>query len=115
MRRHRSGVDGVGRVKEGLLVGGRIRIYTGASAWRSRGVQGLVIWPGKSPRRTVFQFGPQNWSGGPVRLGSPEGFSVSASKLRVAPDAVGRPGGFPGLGLKTRSGVRRGRTARRVW
>jgi len=94
MRRHRSGVDGVGRVKEGLLAGGRTRIYTGASAWRSRGVQGLVIWPEKSPRRTVFQFGPQNWVWGP--------------------SAAGQPGGFPGLGLKTWGGARCGRAARRV-
>jgi hypothetical protein len=125
MRRHRSGVDGVGRVKEGLLAGGRTRIYTGASAWRSRGVQGLVIWPGKSPRRTVFQFGPQNWSGGPVRLGSPGGFPGLGLKTwrgvrcgrtawrvswfgpqnqEVAPGAVGRPGRFLGLGLKTKVG-----------
>src|SRR5579859_4006173 len=98
MRRHRSGVDGIGRVKEGLLAGGRTRIYTGASAWRSRGVQGLVIWPEKSPRRTVFQFGPQNWVWGP--------------------SAARQPGGFPGLGLKTWSGVRCGRTAKEgflVW
>jgi hypothetical protein len=115
MRRHRGGVGGVGRVKEGLLAGGRTRIYTGASAWRSRGVQGLVIWPEKSPRRTVFQFGPQNWSGGPVRLGSPEGFQVWTSKPGVASGAAGRPGRFPGLGLKTRGGARCGRAARMVW
>src|SRR5579871_5457840 len=101
MRRHRGGVGGVGRVKEGLLAGGRTRIYTGASAWRSRGVQGLVIWPEKSPRRTVFQFGPQNWSGGPVRLGSPEGFQVWASKPGVAPGAAGRPGWFGDLASKS--------------
>ena len=94
MRRHRGGVGGVGRVKEGLLAGGRTRIYTRASAWRSRGVQGLVIWPGKSPRRTVYHFGPQNWV--------------------WRPSAAGQPGGFPGLDLKTWSGVRCGRTARRV-
>src|SRR5579859_1088091 len=96
MRLHRSGIDGVGRVKEGLLAGGWTRIYTGASAWRSRGVQGLVIWPGKSPRRTVFR----------------------ASKLERGPSAAGQPGGFPGLDLKTWSGVRCGRTAKEgflVW
>jgi hypothetical protein len=48
----------------------------------------------KSPRRKVFQFGPQNWKWGP--------------------SAAGQPGGFLGLGLKTWSGVRCGRTARKV-
>src|SRR5579859_8097599 len=115
MRLHRGGVDGVGRVKEELLAGGRTSIYTGASAWRSRGVQGLVILPEKTPRRTVFQFGPQNWSGGPVRLGSPEGFQVWTSKSGVASGAAGPPGRFPGLGLKTRGGARCGWVARMVW
>src|SRR5579883_2969175 len=95
MRRHRSGLDGVGRVKEGLLAGGRTRIYTEASEWRSHGAWRFGDLASKSPRRTIFQFAPQNWKWGP--------------------SAVGQPGGFPGLGLKTRSGIRRGRTVRRVF
>src|SRR5579883_2048681 len=105
MRLHRGGVDGVGRVKEGLLAGGRTRIYTGASAWRSRGVQGLVIWPEKSPRRPVSWFGPQNQGWCPMRSGGQAGFSAWASKPRMALDAVEWPGGFPGLGLKTGVGA----------
>ena len=138
MRRHRSGVDGVGRVKEGLLAGGRTRIYTGASAWRSRGVQGLVIWPEKSPRRTVFQlglktgvgarcgrtarrvswFGPQNQGWRPVRPGGQEGLVVWASKLprrpvsRFGPQNRGwrsmRSGGQEGLVVWPQNHHRRG-------
>ena len=70
------------------------------------GFPGLVLktWSGVRCGRTarrVSWFGPQNQGWRPVRPGGQEGFLVWASKPGMAPDAVGWPGGFDGLGLKT--------------
>src|SRR5579859_1690271 len=51
--------------------------------------------------RRVSRFGPQNLEWRPMRPDGQEGFLVWASKPGVAPGAVGRPGGFSSLGLKT--------------
>jgi hypothetical protein len=51
--------------------------------------------------RRVSRFGPQNLEWRPVRPDGQEGFLVWSSKPGVAPGAVGRPGGFGSLGLKT--------------
>jgi hypothetical protein len=65
------------------------------------GSEGLVIWPQNHQGGRFPGLGLKTGGGGPVILGSPEGFPVWASELGVAPSEVGRPGGFGGLGLKT--------------